>query len=191
MTTGAILLAAGFSRRFGSIKLGAVLPDGNTVLQRTSKLLLSVTSEVVVVTRPQLLEAGIFAGTGFTDSQIVLCQDAERGMGHSLACGMRALPSHWDACVVYLADMPFIRAATLTKIHGMAAHNRIIVPVYNHQRGHPVCFGRDFFSELTQSLGDTGGRDVIKRHPEKLQTLTIDDPGILQDIDTPQDLSPC
>lgn len=191
MTTGAILLAAGFSRRFGSIKLSAVLPDGSTVLQQTSRLLLGVTADVVVVTRPALRNAGVLDGTGFTDAQIVLCQDAELGMGHSLACGMRALPSHWDACLVCLADMPFIRASTLQLLQGRASQHRIIVPEYKHQRGHPICFGRDFFAELAQSQGDTGGREVIKHHAHKVEIIALDDPGILQDIDTPQDLTAC
>ncbi|HDZ09981.1 nucleotidyltransferase family protein [Pseudohongiella sp.] len=191
MTTGAILLAAGFSRRFGSIKLRAVLPDGSTMLQRTSRLLLSVTSDIMVITRPALRDTGVFDGTGLTDSQIVLCEDADLGMGHSLACGIRALPANWDACVICLADMPFIEPATLKQLLGKASHSRITVPEYKSQRGHPVCFGRDFFAELAQSQGDTGGREVIKHHPDKVDVMTLNDPGILQDIDTPQDLTAC
>lgn len=191
MTTGAILLAAGFSRRFGSTKLSAVLAGGSTVLQQTSRLLRSVVGDVIVVTRPDLLDAGVFDDTGFSDPQIVLCQDAELGMGHSLACGIRALPSDWDACLICLADMPFIRASTLTRLYGKATRDRIIVPEYRHQRGHPICFGRDFFAILAQSQGDTGGRDVIQHNPDKIEVVALDDPGILQDIDTPQDLTAC
>lgn len=191
MTTGAILLAAGFSRRFGSVKLNALLPGGSTVLQQSSHRLLSVVSDVLVVTRPDLLDAGVLDGTGLSDTQIVLCRDAGLGMGHSLACAMRALPPHWDACLVCLADMPFVKAVTLTQLHCKAAHDRIIVPEYKHQRGHPICFGRDFFAELAQSQGDTGGRDVIRHHPTKVDIVALDDPGILQDIDTPQDLTAC
>ena len=191
MTTGAILLAAGFSRRFGSIKLNALLPDGSTLLQRTSGLLQANFDNVIVVTRPALLDAGAFAGTRFSDEQIVLCHNADQGMGHSLACAVAALPGHWDACLVCLADMPFITTSTLQQIHANARKNRIVIPTYHHQRGHPVCFGRDFFAELQQSRGDTGGRDVIKAHPDKIKVIELDDAGILQDIDTPEDLSAC
>jgi len=188
MTTGAILLAAGFSRRFGSIKLNAVLPDGRTVLQHTSHLLHRNFDELIVITRPALLEAGVLSGTLFSDQQIVLCQDAELGMGHTLTYGVRAIPAHWDACLVCLADMPFITASTLQQIRANASKNRIVIPAYRHQRGHPVCFGRDFFAELAQSHGDTGGRDVIKDHPDQIEVIELDDAGILQDIDTPEDL---
>lgn len=191
MTTGAILLAAGFSRRFGSIKLNAVLPDGRTVLQHTSHLLAATVSEFLVVTRPALLDAGVLQHTAINQSQIVLCQDAEMGMGHSLRCGIRALPEHWDACLVCLADMPFIKPATLQRLLAMASPQRIVIPEYNQHRGHPVCFGRDFFTELAHSQGDTGGRDVIKRHASKVEPVAVNDAGILQDIDTPEDLSAC
>lgn len=191
MTTGAILLAAGFSRRFGSIKLNALLPDGRTVLQQSCHLLQSQFDNIIVVTRPALLDAGVFAGTGFSNPHLVLCPDAEQGMGHSLACAMRSLPAHWDACLVCLADMPFIKPSTLQLIHGRASKGRILIPAYQHQRGHPVCFGRDFFTELEQSKGDTGGRDVIKAHPDKVEVIDLQDAGILQDIDTPEDLSAC
>lgn len=191
MTTGAILLAAGFSRRFGSIKLNAVLPDGDTVFQHTSRLLSGTFADIIVVTRPALRDAGVLAHSDISDSQIVLCHDANLGMGHSLACAMRALPQHWDACLVCLADMPFIKTSSLQKIVDSANPHRIVIPQFNNQRGHPICFGRDFFAELAQSQGDTGGRGVIGRHPDKVDLLTLDDAGILQDIDTPGDLSAC
>ncbi len=191
MTTGAILLAAGFSRRFGSIKLTAMLPGNTTVLASTSRLLQNNVDELIVVTRPALFDAEVFASTDIPEQQIVLCPDAELGMGHSLACGIRALPAHWDACLVCLADMPFIKPSTLQQICSRADRSRIVIPAYQGQRGHPVCFGRDFFTELAQSQGDTGGRDVIKSHPEQLDLLEMDDAGILQDIDTPEDLPAC
>jgi len=191
MTTGAILLAAGFSRRFGSIKLNAVLPGGSTMLQHTSHVLQHNFNELIVITRPDLLDAGILSDTRFTDQQIVLCQEAELGMGHSLACGIRALPTHWDACLVCLADMPFIKASTLQKIRTKARKDSIVIPTFRHQRGHPICFGRDFFVELAQCRGDTGGRDVIKDHPDQVELVELDDAGILQDIDTPDELAAC
>lgn len=191
MTTGAILLAAGFSRRFGSIKLNAVMADGRTVFQHTSHVLQSAVSEIIVVTRPALLAAGVLENSGFHPSQTVLCHDAELGMGHSLACGIRALPAHWDACLICLGDMPRIKTETLLQLQQAASPHRIIVPGFNQQRGHPICFGRDFFAELATSQGDTGGRDIIKRHATCVQLLPVNDAGIVQDIDTPEDLSAC
>lgn len=185
------MLAAGFSRRFGGIKLSAMLANGNTVLQQSSRLLQHTINDILVVTRPDLLAAGVLRGTGFDDTSIVLCQDAELGMGHSLACGVRALPAHWDACLVCLADMPFIKTSTLQQILSRAAPDRIVIPQHQQQNGHPICFGRDFFSELAKSQGDTGGREVIKRHPDNIEFIAVNDAGILQDIDTPEDLSAC
>lgn len=191
MTTGAILLAAGFSRRFGDIKLNAVLPDGSTVLQKTARLLTDNINNVLVVTRPALLDANVLSKLTFSDQQIILCHDADQGMGHSLACAIRAIPEHWHACMVCLGDMPFLRPSTLQQLQQHASPHAIIIPTFQGQRGHPVVFGRDFFAELGRSQGDTGGREVVRNHPNRVQLIELDDPGILQDIDTPEDIPAC
>lgn len=191
MTTGAILLAAGFSRRFGDIKLNAVLPDGSTVLQQTARLLSDNINNVLVVTRPALLDANVLSKLTFSDEQIILCHDADQGMGHSLACAVRAIPVHWHACMVCLGDMPFLGASTLQQLQQNASSHEIIIPTFQGQRGHPVVFGRDFFAELSQSQGDTGGREVVRNHPDRVRLIELDDPGILQDIDTPEDIPAC
>jgi molybdenum cofactor cytidylyltransferase len=87
--------------------------------------------------------------------------------------------------------MPRIKTDTLQQLQQAASPHQIIVPEFNQQRGHPICFGRNFFAELAKSHGDTGGRDVIKRHANCVQLLPVSDAGIVQDIDTPEDLSAC
>lgn len=188
--TGAIMLAAGFSRRFGSVKLQAQLPDGSTLLQKSFNNTLQATENIIVVGRQDLLESGTY---NFLPDQpgiqLIICPDAESGMGHSLASAIKHIPDSWDSTLICLGDMPFIRPDTLSAMIRTSREDNIVIPVWQSQRGHPVCFGRQYFNELAASTGDSGGRHVIKLHHQAITELATDDAGIIQDIDTPEALT--
>lgn len=188
---GAILLAAGFSRRFGSIKLNATLPDGSSIFAKSFDNLSQSIEEIIVVGRSDLYNAGTYHTMENRDTSktLILCEDAEHGMGHSLRAGINAIPDHWHACMICLADMPYIKPDTYKQISERSDQFHIVIPSHDHQRGHPVSFGRQYFDALAGSDGDTGGRKVIQTHPNAVLELTVDDKGILLDIDRPEDLA--
>lgn len=180
---GALLLAAGFSNRFGSAKLLARLDSGNSVFSQTFSRLSSVVPDIKVVTRPELTDE-----LKLQNVDLIVFPDAQRGMGASLAFGMQQVPHQWDACLICLADMPFIKPATYQTLVNSAQADRIVVPVFEDKPGNPVVFGRQFFAQLQSLSGDAGGKPVLKQHREKVVRLTVDDPAVLSDIDTPKDL---
>lgn len=187
---GVLLLAAGFSRRFGGIKLKALLPGGDSIFQRTLKNILQVTDNIIVVGRKELLDEGVYDSFLATQKPaLVLCQDAEAGMGQSLAFGIQQVPADWQSVLICLADMPFVQPATLAALLQHGQPGRILIPVFEQQRGHPISFGRAFFAELAQSQGDTGGRHIIRDHTSQVHEWPTDDAGILFDIDTPETLA--
>jgi molybdenum cofactor cytidylyltransferase len=175
LATGVLLLAAGFSRRFGAVKLGATLQNGETVR-----------APLRVVTRPELQD--LLLASGARSEELVLCADADLGMGHTLAAGMRALPG-WEACLVCLGDMPFIQSDTYVRLLQSLHGERITIPTFAGVRGNPVGFGAQWFASLLESTGDTGARDIVRGHPESIDCVAVDDPAILKDIDTPEDLA--
>jgi molybdenum cofactor cytidylyltransferase len=188
--TGAVLLAAGFSRRFGSVKLQARLPDGNTILQQCFNNILQATDNIIVVGRKDLLANGVYQFLPAQPRiQLILCEDAESGMGHSLACAVKQLPEDWQSVLVCLGDMPLVRPDTLKNIIAASAGDTIVIPVWQSQRGHPVSFGRKYFAELADSQGDTGGRHIIRKYSRNIHELQTDDQGVVQDIDTPEALA--
>ena len=185
-TTGVILLAAGFSRRFGSSKLKARLPNGKTVFQQTLERIRGATDNILIVTRDELLDDLLQAGTPL--AQTAVCPDAELGMGHTLACGIRHMPAHWDAVLVCLADMPFVETSTYATLLGALRPDVIVVPEHQGKRGNPVGFGGKWFTTLAQASGDSGGREVMKGNPDAILRVPVEDPAVHLDVDVPGDL---
>ncbi|XLZ67968.1 nucleotidyltransferase family protein [Massilia sp. SR12] len=70
---------------------------------------------------------------------------------------------------------------------GGAAIAAIAAPVHGGRRGNPVAFGRAHLQALLALEGDQGARSILKNNP--VNELAVDDPGILQDIDTPSDIT--
>ena len=186
-----ILLAAGYSKRFGSNKLLQSLPAGSPeagtpIGLAAAKHLLEALPESIAVVRPRAQKlARILRDAG---CNTVVCKNAGDGMGTSLAAGVRATPdaSGW---IVGLADMPFIRPETIRTVaktlHDGAA---IAAPSFQGRRGHPVGFARRFYEELSSLHGDNGARQFLEQHPEWVKVFEVDDPGVVRDIDKPSDL---
>ena len=182
---GALVLAAGFSRRFGGNKLAAPMADGRKLIEHTLGNIAAAIAEIVIVTRDETAER-------FSPGAIPLLvfDGAEQGMGASLAFGVSQLPTDWDGCLVCLADMPHIGPETYRQLASRLGPKSIVIPRHNGRRGHPVGFGRDFFPELARLDNDRGGQAIIARHQGRVEPIEIDDPAILIDIDTPKELDP-
>jgi len=181
-----ILLAAGASTRFGTDKLMHPLAGGTTVAAAALANLRSALPHVIAVVRPgaTALE-NLLSAAGAT---VILCADADEGMGASLASAVRAT-SHVDGWVIALADMPFIRPPTIAKIAAsLAAGAAIAAPAWRGERGHPVGLSARFRPQLEALHGDEGARALLKKNAGLIELIEVDDPGVRRDIDTPADL---
>jgi len=192
VAVSAILLAAGAGSRFGGRKLLQPLPDGTPIGIAAFRNLREAIGRVVVVIRDGDEElAARFARENAT---IVTCKLAVDGMGHSLAAGVQAEPNA-DGWVVALGDMPRVRPDTIRAVAEKLATEAsitgasIVVATYRGERGHPVGFGARFREELLSLSGDTGARALLKQHADQVAHLDLDDPGVLQDVDTSSDLA--
>jgi molybdenum cofactor cytidylyltransferase len=195
MPGGAVLLAAGFSRRFGSDKRRHRLTGGASLLGASVRLYGAAFHRLIVVLRPEdddLADDIATAASSLENLQVVRCADAHLGMGHSLACGARAAAG-WRHLFVTLADMPWVRAETLRRLREAllaAPPQAIVQPVHHATSGHPVGFGAHHLAALTRLTGDTGARAVVERAREHLIPIDVDDPGVLRDLDTPPGTPP-
>lgn len=187
-STTALLLAAGHGTRFDSTglqnKLLTPLADGTPVACAAARALLAVLPHVTAVVRPgaeALAHALNDAGC-----DVVFSTDAERGMGASLAAGIQAT-AEAEGWIVALADMPWIAPGTIEEIaRRIDSGASIVAPVYRGRRGHPVGFGAMHRDALASLDGDVGARSLLEI--ADVISLHVDDPGVLADIDTPDDL---
>lgn len=184
-----ILLAAGQGVRFGGHKLLAPLSDGTPLALAAARNLRAALDDemLVVVVRPDdRLLAAQFASEGF---RMAVNGDAVRGMGTSLACGVRAAAGA-DGWLIALADMPAVRPATIRRVAAALVQGAALAaPFRAGRRGHPVGFGSGLRDELLALDGDSGARELLSRYSTRLTSVEVDDAGILLDIDTPGDLA--
>ena len=187
MTITGILLAAGYSRRFGKDKLLQPLADGTPVAITAARKLLAAADQTLAVVRPESTElADLLHHQGIT---IITCADAQAGMGASIACGVKA-SLETDAWIIALADMPFIQPVTFSRLVSLLQQGAdIVAPTYQRQRGHPIGFSQSFRAPLSKLTGDQGARIILQSHRAQVTFFSSSDAGTRWDIDTPADLT--
>jgi molybdenum cofactor cytidylyltransferase len=182
-----ILLAAGSGSRFGGGKLLHPLADGTPIGLAALRNLRQALARVVVVVRPG--DATLAASFAREGVPVIECAEAAEGMGRSLAAAVRA-EADAPGWVVALGDMPRVAGRTIDAvIAALDAGARIAAPVYRGKRGHPVGFAARCREELLALRGDAGARGVLQRYADEVVSVEVDDPGILQDVDTAEDLA--
>ena len=181
---GAVVLAAGFSRRLpGENKLLRHY-RGRPLLAHTLRSVasLGLDDAIVVVGYDAERVAPVAMGLGLRH---VRNEQSTAGMGYSLAAGVESLSADLAGIFVVLGDMPEIRAEDYRRL--AEAHEaqpaRICVPVWNEQRGHPVLFGAAYRDALARLTGDVGARHVLSRHADHVVRVPASSPGVLADFD--------
>lgn len=185
MITG-ILLAAGAGKRFGGGKLKQVLPNGLAICVASARNLAAAVDQVIAVVRPgddathKLLAAE-------PNIQIVVCDRAEEGMGHSLAAAVAASPvdTSW---IIALGDMPLIKPETIRAVADAIEQGAsFAMPQHKIKRGHPVGIHSRFRTDLLALGGDSGARAIIAANKSDVQLVETEDSGVLVDVDTVAD----
>jgi xanthine dehydrogenase accessory factor len=112
------------------------------------------------------------------------------GMSSSLKVGVAALSPESVGFFVVLADEPFVRASTYDAL--IAARERtgarIVLPTFEGVRGNPVLIDRSLAGEVDEITGDRGCRALRLRHPKETVEVPVDDPGVVIDLDTPEEV---
>ncbi|MCG7910659.1 MAG: nucleotidyltransferase family protein, partial [Candidatus Thiodiazotropha taylori] len=182
-----VLLAAGSSRRFGANKLLQPMAGGEPMGVMAARHLLTAVSRGVAVVRPDDVE--LSAALSELGYRVVENQQPESGMGESLAV---AVTASLDAggWLVALGDMPWINPQTIAEVaERLAQGASMVAPVYKGERGHPVGFATRWGERLVELNEDRGARQLLIDYPSDLELLPVDDPGILLDVDFPEQLS--
>lgn len=108
------------------------------------------------------------------------------GMGDSIAAGVRATADA-GGWLVLPGDLPLVRPQSLLAVAAALAQASVVVPMYQGARGHPVAFRREHGPALQALSGAEGAAAIVRAHPPL--RLELDDPGIVTDIDSVDDLA--
>jgi molybdenum cofactor cytidylyltransferase len=183
----AVVLAAGASKRYGVPKQ-LLSWEGDALLGRVVDVALASDADPVVVVLG--CQAGACrAALGDRPVQVVVNPDWAQGQSTSVRAGLAALPANASAALFPLADQPGVTPTVIDAL--IERHQGTLAPViwpeYQARRGNPVLFDRDTFPQLMRLTGDTGGRPVLQAYSSLAERVSVSDPGVLFDIDTPED----
>ena len=183
-----LLLAAGSASRFGSDKLHHALPHGVPIAIQSARQLRSELDTVIAVVRPG--QDALADKLAAEKCQVVVCDDAAQGMGASLACAAR-VAGEQAGYLIALGDMPFIRRSTIAAVRDALARGApLAAPYFRAKRGHPVGFSSAFRGAMLSLGGDEGAKRLLKDNESRIVKVPVGDPGVLRDIDRPEDLAP-
>jgi len=184
-----IILAAGSSRRMGTQKLLMPYRDSTIIETVVEHVLKSRIENIIVVLGANANE--IEEATGHLPVKFCINHNHEEGMLSSVICGFNSLPEDADAALLFLGDQPDIPPGVTNSV--LAAYNDsihgIVIPVYNHRRGHPLLVDMKYRKEIQKLDLEQGLRSLMHLFPEDVLEVEVDYPGILVDIDTREDYS--
>jgi molybdenum cofactor cytidylyltransferase len=165
----AIIPAAGRSARFGSDKRQALI-DGVPMLERVVSLMSHAGAEPVIVVRDN--------------------PDPDRGMFSSIQIGLAdAVASAVPVILVQPADMPYVTSETVGKVAAECARTGTAVcPRFEGQRGHPLALPLNVAKALLDLEPRTPLNEAFAQIGLVRTELDVDDPGVLRDVDRPQDI---
>jgi molybdenum cofactor cytidylyltransferase len=96
-------------------------------------------------------------------------------------------PAKAGAAIFLLADQPQVSVEVLEAL--VASHRKglpsVLAPLVEERRANPTLFDQVTFADLLRLEGDQGGRALFSKYSP--QYLPWMDPGLLSDVDTPED----
>ena len=188
---GAVVLAAGRSRRMGADNKLLADVDGVPLIARVvDAVLASRARPVAVVTGHEA--ARVRAALAGREIIFAHNPDHAEGMSTSLRVGIAALGEPCDGALVCLGDMPWVTSAHLDALIAAfdpASDRPICVPFYQRKRGNPVLWPRRYFDEIGRLSGDTGARALLDAHADEVRAVRVADEGVTLDVDTPDALA--
>lgn len=187
MSTAAIILAAGYSRRMGMFKPLLRL-GGQTVIARAVSLFRQAglaDIRVVAGYAHELLEPVLKE----LEVRTILNPGYDAGMFSSVTAGLESLEQDVRAVLILPADIPLVGHTTVRCL--MERHveepDKILIPCFGGRRGHPVVIPAMFFSAIRAWPGENGLKGAIAKLGHGTALVPVPDPNILFDLDTPDD----
>jgi len=178
-----IVMASGFSRRFGK-ENKLLIPLGSmTLIERTLQSIQQANiGHIILVTQYEEV-ANLYAHNPLV--KVVMNPEAKAGISASIRLGIKASTSSKGFMFVP-ADQIFLKPITLKALAQKHDEkpDKIIIPVYQGIEGSPKIFPVLLKPQLLALTGDRGGRDIIHENQTLIELHHFDDIIDHLDIDT-------
>ena len=188
MSIAGIILAAGESSRMMSPK--ALLKIGNSTF----------TEHIESILREQGIgPVFVIAGAHYDEIRRALASTKtlsilhnsryKHGQVSSLKQGLRHLPAGATAVVVWPVDQPLVKPGTVKELVEAFLRDPkpVVIPSMQGNHGHPVLYGPEAIQSALNLRKDQTAKDLRDIYNDRILYVEVDDPGILIDIDTPED----
>lgn len=183
----AIILAAGYSSRMGTLKPILKLGD-KSILERAIGSFRDVGIEDVIVVVGHGAEQ-IIPIVHDCGARAIMNRQFDRGMFSSVQAGVEALSPDSHAFFVLPVDIPSVSTQTIRDL--LTAYwggkSKIVVPAFQGRRGHPPLISAGYRNEILSYCGDDGLRGFFRKHNRHSELVEVADEMILFDLDTPAD----
>jgi len=164
---------------------------GGTFLSATIRSLTAQTDLVIVVAGANALqlEPVVYAEGAFLVENLT----PDLGQFSSLRVGLQDVLSRGrDAAVVTLVDRPPVQPVTLDAL--LLAFEDVVdrrkwavVPEFNDKHGHPIVVAREMIEAFLRAPASSNAREVRHAHQELIEYVTVEDPFVTMNVDTPED----
>ena len=125
-----------------------------------------------------------------TAVRVALNPDYQRGQTSSLQLGLAAVATDLpEAVLLCLVDHPAISSEVIVTLceRFQSARPPVLIPTHKGQRGHPIVISQALFPELLALSPDEPANMVIRKYRNATEFVEVADPGVLLDIDKPED----
>jgi molybdenum cofactor cytidylyltransferase len=186
--TFAVVPAAGDSTRMGRPKLALPIGDRTVIEHVVGALRAGRVEHVVVVIGPQVPELAPLASAAGAEVMVLdeSTADMRATVEHGLAwVESRYRPAADDPWLLVPADSPMLDPAVIRRLLTVKNTDAVVVPVYGGRRGHPTRFAWRHAAAIRALPADQGINAFVQA--QNILELPVGDPGVLEDLDTPDD----
>ncbi|MBP7652689.1 nucleotidyltransferase family protein [Candidatus Dependentiae bacterium] len=187
----AVILGAGLSERMNGYPKPLIKFKGKYLTEYIYGNLINLLFEHIIFVAGHKSETVVKHLNFLKKIKFVTNENYRHGQFSSLKCGLKYIKNNnikFEYILILLCDTPFIKLDTYLKLLNSLEENKIIIPSYNYQAGHPVIINKSIFDIMLNASDNSISKEIINSKKESIKYIEVDDENILKDFDNKKDL---